>query len=50
MAFRTLVRAFTDGIARRSSPHPNFDDGWRCQQVLDAARRSSDSGTVVQLG
>jgi predicted dehydrogenase len=50
MAFRMLVRAFTDGIAKGDSPHPNFDDGWRCQQVLDAVRRSSDSRAVVPVG
>jgi len=41
---------FTDGIARGTSLQPTFDDGWRCQQVLDAVRRSSDSGAVVQVG
>ena len=50
MAFRMLVRAFSDGIAKGSSPHPNFEDGWRCQQVLDAVRRSAQSGTVVRVG
>jgi predicted dehydrogenase len=50
MAFRMLVRQFADGIAKGTSPHPNFDDGWRCQQVLDAVRRSATSGAVVKLG
>jgi predicted dehydrogenase len=50
MAFRRLVRDFTDGIAKGRSPNPNFEDGWRCQQVLDAARLSSDNGALVKVG
>ena len=44
MAFRMLVRDFTKGIEAGASPSPNFTDGWRCQQVLDAARESSARG------
>ena len=50
MAFRMLVRDFTKGIQTGTSPHPNFVDGWRCQQVLDAARESSASGRTVAVG
>lgn len=50
MSFRNLVRAFTRGIEQGISPHPSFDDGWRCQQVLDAARLSSDTGRMVTIG
>ncbi len=50
MSFRTLVREFTRGIEEGTSPVPNFDDGWRCQQVLDAARLSSDAGRTVAIG
>ena len=49
MAFRMLVRAFSDGIAKGASPHPSFEDGWRCQQVLDGVRRSAESGALVKF-
>jgi predicted dehydrogenase len=49
MAFRLLVRDFTKGIEQGSSPAPNFTDGLRCQQVLDAVRESSASGRTVNL-
>ena len=47
MAFRMLVRDFNDGIARGTSPAPNFTDALRCQQVLDAVRESSRSGRTI---
>ena len=49
MACRLLVRDFTAGIEQGRSPAPNFTDGWRCQQVLDAVRESSASGRTVTL-
>ena len=49
MAFRLLVRDFTRGIEQHASPSPNFTDGLRCQQVLDAVRESSASGRTVKL-
>jgi predicted dehydrogenase len=49
MAFRLLVREFTAGIERGISPAPNFTDGLRCQEVLDAIRASSQSGRTVKL-
>jgi predicted dehydrogenase len=49
MAFRLLVRDFTKGIEQGTSPPPNFTDGLRCQQVLDAVRESSASGRTVSL-
>ena len=49
MAFRLLVRDFSKGIEEGSSPAPNFTDGLRCQQVLDAVRESSASGRAVNL-
>jgi predicted dehydrogenase len=49
MAFRLLVREFNDGIDGGTSPSPNFTDGLRCQQVLDAVRESSASGRTVAL-
>lgn len=49
MAFRLLVRAFTQGIEQGASPAPDFTDGLRCQEVLDAVRESSRSGRTVTL-
>ncbi len=48
-AFRLLVRDFTSGIEQGTSPAPNFTDGLRCQEVLDAVRESSASGRTVQV-
>ncbi|MEO8305612.1 MAG: Gfo/Idh/MocA family oxidoreductase [Betaproteobacteria bacterium] len=48
-AFRLLVRDFNAGIEHGTSPAPNFTDGLRCQQVLDAVRESSDSGRTIRL-
>jgi predicted dehydrogenase len=50
MAFRLLVRDFNRGIEQGMSPAPNFTDGWRCQQVLDAVRESSNSWRTIALG
>jgi predicted dehydrogenase len=50
MAFRLLVRDFARGIDSATSPSPNFIDGWRCQEVLDAVQVSSDTGRTVTLG
>ena len=49
MAFRLLVRDFTRGVEQCDSPAPNFIDGLRCQQILDAVRESSASGRTVTL-
>jgi predicted dehydrogenase len=49
MAFRLLVREFTRGVEAGTSPSPNFADGLRCQQVLDAVHESSASGRTVKL-
>ena len=48
-AFRLLVREFGRGIETSASPSPNFADGWRCQQVLDAVRASSATGRTIDL-
>jgi predicted dehydrogenase len=50
MAFRMLVREFTRGIDSGTSPAPNFVDGLRCQEVLDAVRASDATGRTVTLG
>ena len=49
MAFRLLVRSFASGIDKCKAPAPNFTDGLRCQEVLDAVRESSRSGRRVAL-
>jgi predicted dehydrogenase len=49
MAFRLLVRDFTRGIEKGTSPSPNFEDGLRCQQVLDAVRESASSGRRIPI-
>jgi predicted dehydrogenase len=49
MAFRLLVRDFTTGVEQGTSPAPNFTDGLRCQEVLDAVHESSESGRTVHL-
>jgi predicted dehydrogenase len=49
MAFRLLVRDFTAGVERHTSPAPNFTDGLRCQEVIDAVRESSESGRTIAL-
>ncbi len=49
VSFRILVRKFLQGIAEGTSPAPNFYDGLRCQQVLDAIRYSSTGGGWVDI-
>ena len=49
MAFRLLVRDFTRGIDEGTSPAPNFDDGLKCQQVMDAIRESSETGRTIRI-
>ena len=49
MPFRLMVREFVRGVQDGTSPAPNFYDGFRCQQVLDAVRESSATGRVVQI-
>jgi predicted dehydrogenase len=49
MAFRMMVREFTRGVREGTSPSPNFYDGYRCQQVLDAVVESSQTGQRVEI-
>jgi predicted dehydrogenase len=44
-----LVRDFAQGIEQRTSPAPNFTDGLRCQEVLDAVRESARTGRTIRL-
>ncbi|MCL0043982.1 Gfo/Idh/MocA family oxidoreductase [Dehalococcoidia bacterium] len=49
MAFRILIRRFVQGINEHNSPSPNFYDGFRCQQILDAVRDSSVSRRWIDI-
>ena len=46
--FVHVVKDLMDGIAAGVSPSPTFEDGFRCQAVLDAVERSAASGTWAQ--
>ncbi len=46
--FVHTVKDLMDGIAAGESPPPTFEDGYRCQTVLDAVERSAQSGTWTQ--
>jgi predicted dehydrogenase len=41
--FVHAVKDLLDGIKRNESPAPTFEDGFRCQAVLDAVERSAAS-------
>jgi predicted dehydrogenase len=47
--FRLQVRGFLKGIETGTSPAPNFYDGWRNQQILDAVRESAKTGQRVAI-
>ena len=49
VAFRLMVRELERGIREHTSPSPSFEDGWRCQQIMDAIRESSASGRTVAI-
>ena len=36
-------------LSKGEKIEPSFEDGWRSQQILDAARKSSDTGRWVEL-
>ena len=38
-----------DCIAKNKEPHPNFEDGYRCQVVLDAVERSVKDGKWTRV-
>jgi predicted dehydrogenase len=46
--FVHTVKDLLDGIAAGKSPPPTFEDGYRCQAVLDAVERSLQSGTWTE--
>ena len=39
-----VVKDLLDGIKAGVNPAPSFEDGYRCQAVLDAVERSAASG------
>jgi predicted dehydrogenase len=47
--FRLQVRDFLRGIETGTSRAPNFYDGWRNQQILDAVRESAKTGRRVTI-
>lgn len=47
--FRHLVRSFISGISETKSPKPNFEDGYRCQQVLDASVKSALTKKIISV-
>jgi predicted dehydrogenase len=49
MPFRLFTREFLRGVETGTSPAPNFIDGLRCQQILDAVRESSSTGRRVRI-
>jgi predicted dehydrogenase len=48
-AFRILVQRFRQGISEGTSPEPNFYDGYRCQQIIDAVMESGQSGRWIEI-
>jgi predicted dehydrogenase len=49
IAFRLLVQSFIKGTQEVNSPSPNFEDGYRCQQVLNAAVESAIAGQRIPI-
>jgi len=47
--FRHLVRSFIKGTMVGNSPEPNFEDGYRCQQVLNASVKSAITNQRVTI-
>jgi predicted dehydrogenase len=43
------ARLFVDAINNRENPTPSFYDGWKAQEVVDAAFQSAHDGSVVPL-
>lgn len=47
--FVNQVYELMEALANDRMPEPNFVDGVRCQEVLDAVERSSDTGTWIKI-
>jgi predicted dehydrogenase len=43
------IISFVDAILGKDEPRPDFDDGLRCQEVLEAVERSAREGSRVSL-
>lgn len=43
--FVHVIKDLMDGIGKGENPHPDFEDGFRNQAVLDAVMRSVESGS-----
>jgi predicted dehydrogenase len=43
------VKDLLEGIVKSESVYPDFYDGFRCQQVLDAALESADQGRWIEV-
>lgn len=46
--FVHTMKDLMDGIKTGTSPAPTFEDGYRCQAVLDAVEKSAESGGWVK--
>ena len=46
--FVHTIKDLLDGIAAGENPLPTFEDGYRCQAVLDAVERSLESGSWTE--
>jgi predicted dehydrogenase len=46
--FVHTIKDLLDGIAAGEDPPPTFEDGYRCQAVLDAVERSLESGSWTE--
>jgi len=44
-----LVKAFVDAIERNTSPKPGFAEGYRVQQLIDAAQRSHREARTIDV-
>lgn len=44
-----VMTDFIDAIRTDTQPSPDFSDGMRCQEILDAVVRSNDEGIAVNL-
>ena len=44
-----LVNGFLDAIERKTAPTPGFAEGYRVQQLIDAARRSHREARIIDV-
>lgn len=49
-SFGPTLAAFVTACRTGASATPDLHDGWHVMQVIDAARRSADMGSVVRIG